>query len=47
MPEGFSFYLPLWGLISVAGVAGWQFGFKLIGAGLVIGGLMMGGFINF
>ena len=40
-------FIPVWGLVTIAGVAGWSFGFRLIGAGAVIGGLVMGGFINF
>jgi len=42
-----SLYIPVWGLITIAGVAGWTFGYKLIGAGAIVGGLMMAGFINF
>ena len=42
-----SFYLPIWGIITVGGMVGWAFGFKLLGALAIIGGLFMGGFINF
>ena len=42
-----SLFVPVWGLIVAGGIAGWTFGFRVIGAVAVIGGLVMGGFINF
>jgi len=40
-------FIPVWGLVMIAGVAGWTFGYKLIGAGAIVAGLVIGGFINF
>jgi len=42
-----SLFVPVWGLIALAGVGAWTFGYKLVGAGAIVAGLVIGGFINF
>jgi hypothetical protein len=46
MPNGISIFIPLWGLITIAGVGAWIFGYRIIAVVGILAGLFVGGWIN-